>query len=62
MRNAKRDSIAEKIALYTHTSKKRVIQDTYPYLKGVLTNEDAALKVGLDQDEINSLYNNGKHK
>ncbi|MBS3107996.1 replication factor C large subunit [Candidatus Woesearchaeota archaeon] len=55
MRHAKRDSIALKIASYTHCSKKRVLQDSYPYLKNALTNSDLALEVGLDQDEINFL-------
>ena len=57
MRNAKRDAIAEKIALATHTSKRRVIQDVMPFLqKACEENNDLALKLGealnLDDDQV----------
>lgn len=34
-KNAKRKAIAEKIAIKTHTSSRRVIQDTLPYIKSI---------------------------
>jgi replication factor C large subunit len=56
-KNAKRKSIAEKIALKTHTSSKRVVNDTLPYLKIVFKkNKEEANRLAeyfeLDKEEL----------
>ena len=53
MRNAKRNSISEKIADFTHTSKKRAIKDAYPYLKTILNQKEVSQELNLSEDEIN---------
>jgi replication factor C large subunit len=52
MRNAKRNSIADKLAAITHTSKKRAIKDTFPYLKPILHNPKIIHELNLDDEEI----------
>ncbi len=59
MKYAKRKSIAEKIAAVTHTSTKRAIKDTLPYLHNVFRNrsgavmaEGLAAQLELDPDEV----------
>jgi len=52
MRNAKRTSISDKIAKLTHTSVKRTVQDTFPYLKHLLTQEDICKELNLSEDEV----------
>ena len=55
MRNAKRKAIAEKIAQNTHTSTKRVICDTLPYLKFIFKKrkgEDIIEELELSEDEV----------
>jgi len=55
IKNAKRNAIAEKIAKRTHTSTKRVITDTLPYLKFVFKKrkgEDIIDELELTEDEV----------
>jgi len=52
MRNAKRTSISDKLAKLTHTSVKRAVQDTFPYLKQLLTQEDICKELNLSEDEV----------
>ena len=57
MRNSKRNAIAEKLALATHCSKKRVIQDVMPFLqKACESNEELTRQLGealqLDDDQV----------
>ncbi len=54
-RNAKKKSISEKIAEVTHTSKKRAIRDTFPYLKNILSEEAIKNELELSDDEISWL-------
>ncbi len=51
MRNTKRNSISEKLAKLTHTSRKRIIQDTFPYLKQLLTQDNICKELNLSEDE-----------
>lgn len=60
MRNAKKKAIAEKIALKTHTSIKRILQDVMPYLQISFKNDKQFCNViskelDLDKDEVNWL-------
>jgi len=58
MRNAKRNSIAEKIAKKTHSSTKRVLKDTLPYLKFIFQKkkgEDIIEELELNDDEVDWL-------
>ena len=55
MRNAKKLSISEKIAVHTHTSRKRALQDSFPYLKRILTEENIISELELNKDEIDWL-------
>ncbi|MFH1972422.1 MAG: replication factor C large subunit [archaeon] len=52
IRNAKKKAISEKIAFVTHTSKKRALQDTYPYIKNLLHNKEISAELNLGEDEI----------
>lgn len=52
IRNAKRNSISDKIASITHTSKKRAIKDTFPYLKNILNSQNIITELNLDEEEI----------
>ena len=52
MRNAKRTSISDKLAKLTHTSVKRAVQDTFPYLKQLLTQEEICKELNLSEDEV----------
>jgi replication factor C large subunit len=57
IRNAKRNAVAIKIAQKTHTSKRRVIQDTLPYIRPLFkSNKETAAKLAeefdLDKDEL----------
>lgn len=52
MRNAKKKSICDKIAIATHTSKKRALKDSFPYLKNILKNPVMIQELNLDEDEI----------
>jgi replication factor C large subunit len=57
MSNKKRKAIAQKIAIATHTSTRRVIQDTLPYLKVILKeakqlSEPLAKELNLDDTDI----------
>lgn len=55
MRNAKRNVIAEKIARKTHTSTKRVVKDTLPYLKFIFKKrkgENIIKELELNEDEV----------
>src|SRR3989344_3997013 len=57
LRNAKKKAIAEKIALKTHTSTKRVMQDVLPYLQIILKKDkqfcnNISAELDLDKDEI----------
>lgn len=54
IRNAKKKSIAEKIAKHTHTSIKNVIKN-FNYYKNILKNEKILEKLKLEQDEIEYL-------
>lgn len=51
-RNAKKRSIAEKIAEKTHMSKKRAFTEMFPYLKSTLNNEAMKKELELDEEEI----------
>lgn len=58
MKNARRNSIAEKIAVKTHTSTRRVIQDALPYLRFVFQKgkgEDIIRELDLTEDEVDFL-------
>ena len=58
MKNAKRNAIAEKIASKTHSSTKRVLADTLPYLKFIFKKrkgEDMIDELELDDDEVDWL-------
>jgi len=55
MRNAKKLTICEKIAENTHCSKKRAVQDSFPYLKRILNNPDISTELNLGEDEISWL-------
>jgi len=46
--NAKRNSIAEKVAIKTHSSKKDTIKNTIPYLKEMCRNKE--FKIGFEQE------------
>jgi len=50
-KNAKKKAIAQKIAQKTHTSEKRVMKDTLPYIKGLLAGELSEY-FDLNDDEI----------
>ncbi len=52
IRNAKKLSICEKIASKTHTSRKRALQDTFPFLKKVLLDNKIGNELELNDDEI----------
>jgi len=52
IRNAKKKAISEKIALATHTSKRRALQDTFPYIKNILHNKEISTELNLGEDEI----------
>ena len=57
MKYQKRKAIAEKIAEKTHTSTRRVIQDTIPYLQQIFKKNKALSKelaeeFELDKDEV----------
>ncbi len=52
MRNAKKKSICDKIATATHTSKKRALRDSFPYLKNILKDPVLIQELNLDEDEI----------
>ncbi len=55
MKNAKKISIAEKIAENTHASTKRVLNDTLPYLKFIFKHkkgEDMIDELKLDDEEV----------
>ncbi len=56
-KNAKRKSIAQKIAIKTHNSSKRVVKDTLPYLKILFkTNKEKAGRLAeyfeMDKEEV----------
>ncbi len=58
MRNAKKVSIAEKIAENTHTSKRRVLKDTLPYLRFIFKRkkgQDIIDELKLDDEEVDWL-------
>jgi len=55
VRNAKKKSIAEKIAAQTHTSKKRAFRDTFPYLQRILHTPELREELHLDEEEISWL-------
>ncbi len=55
MRNAKKLTIAEKLADATHCSKKRALQDTFPYLKNLLNDPEIISELNLGEDEISWL-------
>lgn len=55
MKNAKKRSIAEKIAGNTHTSTRRVLNDTLPYLKFIFKHkkgQDIIDELKLDDEEV----------
>ncbi|MBT3464895.1 replication factor C large subunit [archaeon] len=57
MKTAKRKAIVSKIAAKTHTSSKRVLQDTFPYVKSIFkNNKEEAEKLAnyfeLDKEEV----------
>ena len=52
VRNAKKKSISEKIALVTHTSKHRAQKDTFPYLRRILHDSKVVAELELDEEEI----------
>ncbi|MBI5798212.1 replication factor C large subunit [Candidatus Woesearchaeota archaeon] len=52
MKYAKKKSIAEKIAEATHTSKKRAIKDSFPYLKNVILQKAIQQELELEEEEI----------
>jgi replication factor C large subunit len=55
MRNTRKISIAEKIAENTHTSTKRVLKDTLPYLKSIFKHkkgQDIIDELKLDDEEV----------
>jgi len=58
-KNAKKKSIAGKIAEKTHTSSKRVIQDTLPYIKTIFKNKEKSKNLieyfDLDDAEVGYL-------
>lgn len=57
MKYAKKKSISEKIAQGTHTSTKRAIKDTFPYMKNILVKNSAMIaELELDEEEISWLY------
>ena len=56
MRNAKKKSICEKIAITTHTSKKRALKDSFPYLKNILKDPRIIQELNLDEDEIEWIH------
>jgi replication factor C large subunit len=54
-KNAKRDAIAIKIAEKTHTSKRRVIKDTLPYIRTIFKTKkgnELADYFGLEKEEV----------
>ena len=56
MKYAKKKSISEKIAEKTHTSRKRALRDSFPYLKNILLkNPSLREELELDEDEISWL-------
>ena len=52
MKYAKKKSIANKIAEHTHTSTKRAIRDSLPYLKNILLQPETIKELQLDEEEI----------
>lgn len=52
---AKKKSIAEKIAEATHTSKKRALKDSFPYLKNILLQKEITIELKLDEEELSWL-------
>ncbi|MBT3985461.1 replication factor C large subunit [archaeon] len=55
MRNGKKLTISEKLADATHCSRKRALQDTFPYLKNILNNPEMISELNLGEDEISWL-------
>ncbi|MSR86428.1 replication factor C large subunit [Candidatus Woesearchaeota archaeon] len=56
MKYAKKKSISEKIAEKTHTSTKRALKETFPYLKNILIeNPKLREELELDEEEISWL-------
>lgn len=55
MKYAKKKSISEKIAQTTHTSTKRALKDTFPYLRNILLQENTKSELELDEEEISWL-------
>jgi ABC-type uncharacterized transport system ATPase component len=55
MRNAKKQTICEKLAEATHCSKKRALQDTFPYLKSILSQKEISEELNFGEDEISWL-------
>ncbi|MDP3729058.1 MAG: replication factor C large subunit [bacterium] len=55
MKYAKKKSIANKIAEHTHTSTKRAIKDSFPYLKNILLQKEVMVELKLDEEEISWL-------
>ena len=55
MKYAKKKSIANKIAEHTHTSTKRAIRDSLPYLKNILLQPETIKELQLDEEEISWL-------
>lgn len=53
-KNAKRKSIAEKYAAYTHTSTKRMIKD-FEDIKNIIKNNKIAEELGLSKEEISGI-------
>jgi replication factor C large subunit len=55
MRNGKRKSIAEKLADVTHTSKKRALKDSLPFLQPLMFNQKMQEELELNEEEISWL-------
>ncbi len=55
MKYAKKKSISGKLAEYTHTSTKRALKDSFPYLKNILLQKTTLEELKLDEEEISWL-------
>lgn len=55
MKYAKKKSISEKLGEHTHTSTKRTLKDSFPYLKNILLQKQTMEELKLDEEEISWL-------
>ncbi len=55
MKYAKKKSISGKLAEHTHTSTKKALRDSFPYLKNILLQKQTMEELKLDEEEVSWL-------